>query len=194
MVSSLVHHLGYPGGIRWDKLCDASGYVPWKAYSQSKLACMLHARALDVALAARGAAVVAHAVHPGAVPTRGAADGEAHSGTAGSCLSALGGRFHRSVAQGAASIVFAAASPQLDAGRGSFICNANRADGHASRMAKDVVAALRLWEMTRAALRDFLACERDMQATDEVGATAPPAEEGSSGAAGDALPASTGAA
>jgi WW domain-containing oxidoreductase len=188
MVSSLVHHLGYPGGIRWDKLTDESGYVPWKAYSQSKLACMLHARALDVTLATRGSAVVAHCVHPGAVPTRGSAEGETHSGAAGSCLSALGGRFHRSVAQGAASIAFAAASPQLDGGRGSFICNANRADGHASKMAKDVAVALRLWELTRSSLRDFLACEREP--TEEVvAATAPPAEM--SGGAAVAPPADT---
>ena len=78
-----------------------------------------------------------HAVHPGAVPTRGAAAAEAHTGAAGSCLSALGGRFHRTVAQGAASIVFAAASSQLASGRGAFVCNANRADGHASGAAGD---------------------------------------------------------
>ena len=45
-VSSLVHHLGYKGGIRWDAVDSPEGYVPWKAYSQSKLAMLLHARAL----------------------------------------------------------------------------------------------------------------------------------------------------
>ena len=95
-------------------------------------------------LAARGSRVVAHAVHPGAVPTRGSAAAEAHTGAAGSCLSALGGRFHRTVAQGAASIVFAAASRQLATGRGAFVCNANRADGHASAAARDQLLAFRL--------------------------------------------------
>ena len=102
-------------------------------------------------LAARGSRVVAHAVHPGAVPTRGAAAAEAHSGAAGSCLAALGGRFHRTVAQGAASIVFAAASRQLASGRGAFICNANRADGHASAAARDQLLAFRLYDFGREA-------------------------------------------
>ena len=45
-VSSLVHHFGYRGGIRWDAVDSPLGYVPWKAYSQSKLAMLLHSRAL----------------------------------------------------------------------------------------------------------------------------------------------------
>ena len=102
-------------------------------------------------LASRGSHVVVHAVHPGAVPTRGAAAAEAHTGAAGSCLSTLGGRFHRTVAQGAASIVYAAASRQLDAGRGAFVCNANRADGHASAAARDQLLAFRLYDFGREA-------------------------------------------
>jgi hypothetical protein len=100
-----------------------------------------------VTLASRGSHVVVHAVHPGAVPTRGAAAAEAHTGAAGSCLSALGGRFHRTVAQGAASIVFAAASRQLACGRGAFVCNANRADGHASAAARNQLLAFRLYDL-----------------------------------------------
>ena len=46
LVSSLVHHFGYQGGIRWEAVDSPVGYVPWKAYSQSKLAMLLHARAL----------------------------------------------------------------------------------------------------------------------------------------------------
>ena len=105
-----------------------------------------HPPAADVTLASRGSHVVVHAVHPGAVPTRGAAAAEAHTGAAGSCLSALGGRFHRTVAQGAASIVFAAASRQLACGRGAFVCNANRADGHASAAARNQLLAFRLYD------------------------------------------------
>ena len=90
-------------------------------------------------------------MHPGAVPTRGAAAAEAHTGAAGSCLSTLGGRFHRTVAQGAASVVFAAASRQLDAGRGAFVCNANRADGHASAATRDQLLAFRLYDFGREA-------------------------------------------
>ena len=45
-VSSLVHHFGYKGGIRWAAVDSPDGFVPWKAYSQSKLAMLLHARAL----------------------------------------------------------------------------------------------------------------------------------------------------
>ena len=147
LVSSIVHHFGYAGGIRWGAVDEERGYVAWKAYSQSKLALLLHARALDITLAARGSLVVAHAVHPGAVQTKGAVAAEAHSGNAGACLSCLGGRFHRSAEQGAASIVFAAASPALRRGRGGFVCNANRADGHASKLARDPLAAFRLFDM-----------------------------------------------
>lgn len=155
-VTSLVHHFGYRGGIRWDKVDAEDGYVPWKAYSQSKLACLLHARAMDIALAARGSRVVAHAAHPGAVPTRGAAAAEAHSGAAGGCLSALGKHFVRSVEQGAASIVFAAASPQLARHRVAFVCNANVSDGHASKLARDGLAAFKLADLARAQLGNVL--------------------------------------
>jgi NAD(P)-dependent dehydrogenase (short-subunit alcohol dehydrogenase family) len=178
-VSSIVHHLGYSGGIRWDAVDEPQGYVPWKAYSQSKLALILHARALNVELAARGSLLAVHAVHPGAVPTDGAEAAEAHSGAAGSCLSAVGGRFHRTVAQGAASVVYAVASPQCATpGRGCFVCNANRADGHASRLARDALTAFRLSDLGRSMTTG---AERD------EAAAAPPAEERA------ALPTSTAA-
>ena len=161
LVSSIVHHFGYAGGIRWGAVDEERGYVAWKAYSQSKLALLLHARALDITLAARGSHVVVHAVHPGAVQTSGAEAAEAHSGNAGACLSCLGGRFHRSPEQGAASIVFAAASPALR-GRGGFVCNANRADGHSSKLARDPLAAFRLFDMAHEQIAtDACAAMRD---------------------------------
>jgi NAD(P)-dependent dehydrogenase (short-subunit alcohol dehydrogenase family) len=52
-------------GFDWDDLQGLRDYRPGAAYCRSKLANVLHARALAVRLAADG--IVAHSVHPGSV-------------------------------------------------------------------------------------------------------------------------------
>jgi WW domain-containing oxidoreductase len=145
-VSSIVHHLGYPGGFKAD-VDSPEGFVAWKSYSQSKLAQILLARQMDDVFQRNGDRMAAFSVHPGAVHTQGSVDATAHSGAAGGCLTALGKRFVRSVQQGAGSLVFAAAHPQLEGARGSFICNANLADGHASKLTRNASAKAKLWTL-----------------------------------------------
>jgi WW domain-containing oxidoreductase len=45
-VSSWAHNFIYREGVRFDKINDESGFGPWSAYGQSKLANILHANEL----------------------------------------------------------------------------------------------------------------------------------------------------
>ncbi len=167
--SSIVHHFGYAGGLKareeqgiLARACfssrtfstppqahvnDEKDFVAWKAYSQSKLAQVLHARTLAEQFKVNGDNLASFAVHPGAVHTAGSMAATAHSGSAGGCLSAVGQRFVRTAQQGAGSLVFAAAHPALEAARGGFVCNANLADGHASKLSRCEDAQRRLREL-----------------------------------------------
>jgi retinol dehydrogenase 12 len=104
--SSLVHHLGYSGGLK-KAVNSEKGYVAWRNYSQSKLCVIAYARQLDTALRNSGEPISVFSVHPGNVRTAGVAAGEAHSGCVGRALAALTRRLQRSAEAGAASVVFA---------------------------------------------------------------------------------------
>ncbi|KAL9240470.1 hypothetical protein vseg_014684 [Gypsophila vaccaria] len=68
-VSSEAHRFAYPEGIRFDKLNDQSSYQSWRAYGQSKLANILHAKELTKHLKEEGVEITANSLHPGAINT-----------------------------------------------------------------------------------------------------------------------------
>jgi NAD(P)-dependent dehydrogenase (short-subunit alcohol dehydrogenase family) len=112
---------GNPAGIRWDDVHLRRGYDKWQAYSQSKIANVLFATWLDVL--GRSAGVRAFSTHPGAILTplqrhlrreeMVAAGWIDEGGTANADF--------KTPAQGAATQVWAATSPQL-AGMGGAYC------------------------------------------------------------------------
>ncbi|MGW1072109.1 SDR family NAD(P)-dependent oxidoreductase [Streptomyces sp. NPDC002537] len=153
-VTSAGHFLS---GIRWDDLHFRTGYDRWLAYAQSKTANALFARHLDSLGAEQG--LRAFAVHPGSILTPlqrhvpreqwlalgwVTPDGEPAEG-------------FKTPRQGAATAVWAATSPLLDAHGGAYCqdCGiAGPADtddmltGGVKPWAADPHAASRLWELS----------------------------------------------
>ncbi|MEU6427135.1 SDR family NAD(P)-dependent oxidoreductase [Microbispora sp. NPDC046973] len=131
--------------IRWDDLQFTRGYDKWAAYAQSKLANILFARHLDRLAGPYG--VRAFSVNPGWILTslqRHLTVGEMVSaGWIDADGNAVPGLFS-TPEQGAATLVWAATSPELD-GRGGDYCAGCRItdDGPA-----DDVEAARLWALS----------------------------------------------
>ncbi|CAN6440080.1 unnamed protein product [Victoria cruziana] len=69
IVASEAHSRTYESGIPFEMINDPSGYGRFKAYGESKLANILHAKELSRRLQAKGAKVTANSLHPGAIPT-----------------------------------------------------------------------------------------------------------------------------
>ncbi|MEW1688031.1 SDR family NAD(P)-dependent oxidoreductase [Streptomyces sp. NPDC091265] len=147
----------FRSGIRWEDLHFRTGYDRWLAYAQSKTANALFAVHLD-ALGA-GSGLHAFAVHPGSIltplqrhipreewPALGwvTGDGESPEG-------------FKTPRQGAATAVWAASSPLLDAHGGAYCQDCDIAGpagtddplvGGVKPWATDPEAAARLWELS----------------------------------------------
>ncbi|MGN5382015.1 SDR family NAD(P)-dependent oxidoreductase [Streptomyces lasalocidi] len=155
-VSSRGHHFS---GIRWDDVHSRQGYDKWEAYGQAKTANVLFAVELDKL--GRDAGVRAFAVHPGSIITplqrhlpkeemieRGWIDEDGN---------ALNPEGFKTPPQGAATQVWAAASPQLDGIGGVYLEDCDVAEvareGDEARLgvkdwAIDPQQAARLWELS----------------------------------------------
>lgn len=107
VVSSMMHRAGR---IDFANLDGAKSYVPWSAYSQSKLANLLFAYELQRRFAASGATAIAVACHPGWAATNLQAGASRMRGSRfGEQLSALGNRaLAQSAAMGALPTLYAA--------------------------------------------------------------------------------------
>lgn len=159
------------GEIRWDDLDFATGYDPGAAYGQSKRANVLFTVELDRRYADKG--IRAFAVHPGVIigagphrPERlasyraqGLVDGDGET-----VIDPVGGK--KTVEQGAATIVFGAASPLLDGTGGVYLkdsdvavvddvqrpLTANSIPSDANSAMLDPDDAARLWALSEALL------------------------------------------
>ncbi|MEM1111446.1 MAG: SDR family NAD(P)-dependent oxidoreductase [Pseudomonadota bacterium] len=146
----------YFSDILWqDPNYERSDYSPWQAYGQSKTANVLFSVALDARLKGRG--VRAFAVHPGAIHTElGRHLDEATTQELMSAPGAAAGWEFKTVAQGAATSLWAATSPTLDGQGALFLEDCQvapaRADDQASHgvesYALDPEAAERLWTLS----------------------------------------------
>lgn len=141
ILSSDVHRRPPPGGIRFDDLTLSTGYRPWKAYGQSKLANLLFARALAKRL--RGTARTANAVHPGVIAT----NLSRHMPLAVRTLMPLASALAlKSIPQGAATQCYVATHPSLREVSGEYFADCNVATP--SRYGRDDAMAERLWTVT----------------------------------------------
>jgi NAD(P)-dependent dehydrogenase (short-subunit alcohol dehydrogenase family) len=147
VVLSSEGHRGAPvGGIAFDNLAGDRGYRPLTAYGQSKIANLLFAKELQRRFA--GTRRTAYAVHPGVVDTNlGRNLGPVLRGVA----TAIGPLVLKSVAEGAATEVFAAVNAKALPLAGSYLANSNvkrpRAD------AEDAALATRLWAASEEIVR-----------------------------------------
>jgi NAD(P)-dependent dehydrogenase (short-subunit alcohol dehydrogenase family) len=147
-VSSLAHRTGF---IDFDDLQSARAYSPWKAYGQSKLACLMFALELQRRSDAAGHNLMSNAAHPGFSRTSLFASGP---GGLLSLVSDLAAPFFgQSAAEGARPILFAATSPRAKPGAyygpGGF-GELRGAPGPALIMpqARNVAEAARLWDIS----------------------------------------------
>ncbi|MCG5452244.1 SDR family NAD(P)-dependent oxidoreductase [Micromonospora hortensis] len=131
--------------IRWDDVQFERGYDKWEAYTQSKLANILFARHLD--LLGRPHRVRAFSVNPGwiltALQRHLAAEEMVAAGWIDADRTPAPGLF-KTVEQGAATQVWAATSPHLDANGGDYCVDCRITDGSPT----DSSEAARLWALS----------------------------------------------
>ena len=147
-VSSLAHRTGL---IDFNDLQGERLYSPWKAYGQSKLACLMFALELQRRSDVAGWNLISNAAHPGFARTNLFTSGP------GSLVSLASGfaapLFGHSAADGARPILFAATSPEAKPGGyygpGGF-SELRGAPARALIMpqARDAAAAARLWDVS----------------------------------------------
>jgi NAD(P)-dependent dehydrogenase (short-subunit alcohol dehydrogenase family) len=150
------------GGIRWDdpNYERADEYFNWDAYGQAKTANALFALELDRRWSPRG--VHAFSVHPGVIMTDLARHMTAEDFD-WMASNRPGGQFSfKSVEQGAATTVWAATAPELDAHGGTYLedCSVglpteDPASASGVRpWARDAEAAQRLWALSEELVAD----------------------------------------
>ncbi len=165
VLSSSAHHLS---DIRWDDVhFNANSYEKWTAYGQSKTANALFALALDMKFGDQG--LRALSVHPGIVRTplqRHLSHEELQAmgwEDAQGGVSELMQSLYKSPSQGCATTLWAATSVHFSDMGGLYCEDCNIANlagekpspfGEVSPHAVSETAALRLWELTEAMLRD----------------------------------------
>jgi NAD(P)-dependent dehydrogenase (short-subunit alcohol dehydrogenase family) len=146
-LSSLAHRTAY---IDFDDLQGARVYSPWKAYGQSKLACLMFALELQRRSDAAGWKLISIAAHPGFARTNLFAGGPGGLVSLASDFAAP--FFGHSAADGARPTLFAATSPQAKPGAyygpGGFSeLRGAPATALVMARARDAAGAARLWDV-----------------------------------------------
>ena len=147
-VSSLAHRTGF---IDFDDLRGARVYSSWKAYGQSKLACLMFALELQRRSDAAGWNLISNAAHPGFARTSLFASGP--GGLLSLATDFAAPLFGHSAADGARPILFAATSPEARPGAyygpgGIGELRGAPAPALMMRQARDAAAAARLWDVS----------------------------------------------
>ena len=147
-VSSLAHRTG---SIDFDDLQGARVYSPWKAYGQSKLACLMFALELQRRSDTAGWNLLSNAAHPGFARTNLFASGP--GGLVSVATGFAAPFFGHSATDGARPILFAATSPEARPGAyygpGGFSeLRGAPAPALIMPQARDAATAARLWEVS----------------------------------------------
>jgi NAD(P)-dependent dehydrogenase (short-subunit alcohol dehydrogenase family) len=137
-VASMAHLWAWRG-MSWGDLDRHHRYNGWQAYGESKLANILHARALAARF--EGTGVVAHSLHPGSVHTRFGKDGDTSGATA--WLMQFTEWTLIGAEDGARTTVHVATSDEAGRTSGTYWANARAA--RPSPVARDDAEAERLW-------------------------------------------------
>jgi NAD(P)-dependent dehydrogenase (short-subunit alcohol dehydrogenase family) len=147
-VSSLAHRTGF---LDFNDLQGARVYSAWKAYGQSKLACLMFALELQRRNDAAGRNLTSIAAHPGFSRTSLFASGPGGLVSLASDLAAP--FFSQSAADGARPILFAATSPKAQPGAyygpaGIGELKGAPAPALIMPQARNAADAARLWEIS----------------------------------------------
>eukprot|EP00736_Rhodelphis_marinus_P000403 Rmarinus@m.18171 len=143
ILASYAHTFAYPGGIRFDDLKGENKYVRMGAYGQSKLANILHARALERRLREAKRPIHAYSLHPGAIITNLYKDlNFVEMG-----VSYMASAFFKSVPQGTATTLFCASDPRIKDKGGLYFSDCCETDVSRKEACSDEVAE-RLWKVS----------------------------------------------
>lgn len=141
-LSSLAHLLTYKQGIQFDKINDKNSYHDKRAYGQSKLANILHAKELSRQLQEEGANITVNSVHPGLIMT----PLMRHSALLMSIIKVFSPYLWKNVPQGAATTSYVALHPSLKGVTGKFFNDCNEYEP--SKFAQDADLARNLWDFS----------------------------------------------
>jgi NAD(P)-dependent dehydrogenase (short-subunit alcohol dehydrogenase family) len=140
-IINLASGAHFGGRINFDDLHAERRYSGWKAYAQSKLANVLFTYELAHRLSGTG--VTVNCVHPGFVNTRFAFDRDSEKPHP---VMKLLRPFTIRPAEGAATAVYLAASPEVEGVSGKYFVK--RKEKASSRASYDLVAAEKLWNLS----------------------------------------------
>ena len=138
IVASNAHRRAPAAGIEFDNLSGERGYVPWKAYGQSKLANILFTKELARRLTDGR---TANTLHPGVIATKLSRSMGALPRVALAVATPL---VLKDEAQGAATQVFLATHPSVAGTTGQYFSHCQRAEPEP--IANDAALAARLWQ------------------------------------------------
>ncbi|CAI0417266.1 unnamed protein product [Linum tenue] len=143
IVSSDGHKFAYSEGIRFDKINNEAEYNCYRAYGQSKVANILHAKELARRLKEEGANITANSLHPGEIAT--------NLGRNNGLLNAISNSFIKYLlktsSQGAATQIYVALHPQVKGVSGEFFKNSNISET-GTAPAQDEELAKQLWDFS----------------------------------------------
>ncbi|KAJ8623085.1 hypothetical protein MRB53_031614 [Persea americana] len=143
-VSSIIHSWAKKEAFQFIDMVKPKSYNGTRAYAQSKLANILHAKEVARQLKAMNARVTINAVHPGIVKTGIIRD---HKGLITDSVFFLASKLLKSTAQGASTTCHVALSPQLNGISGKYFADCN--ESSCSVLANDEKEARKLWKQTR---------------------------------------------
>ncbi|XP_031485147.1 short-chain dehydrogenase TIC 32 B, chloroplastic-like [Nymphaea colorata] len=141
-LSSIAHLHTYEEGVMFDQINDQSRYSDKKAYGQSKLANILHAKELSRRLQEEGANITANAVHPGLIMT----NLMRHSAILMKIVKLFTFLWWKNVPQGAATTCYVAVHPSLKGVTGKYFTDCNEITP--SAFARDEALARKLWDFS----------------------------------------------
>ncbi|XP_010930751.1 short-chain dehydrogenase TIC 32, chloroplastic-like [Elaeis guineensis] len=144
-VSSSVHKSGDESWFDLDKLNDKSRYKVLGAYSNSKLANILHANELSRRLQEEGSTVTVNSLHPGATSTN--LSRHFNFQVVLTLISALAKPLLKTTAQGAATTCYLALHPDTANITGKYFADCNEAAPSAK--ATNETLGKRLWEFSQ---------------------------------------------
>ncbi|KAF3968615.1 hypothetical protein ACB098_04G134900 [Castanea mollissima] len=146
-VTSVIHSWVKRDSFRFNQMLNPKNYNGTRAYAQSKLANILHAKEMARQLQARNARVTINAVHPGIVKT---GITRAHKGFITDSIFFVASKLLKSSSQGASTTCYVALSPQLEGVTGKYFADCN--ESSCSSLANDESEAQKLFKQTRAVI------------------------------------------
>ncbi|XP_073002918.1 short-chain dehydrogenase TIC 32, chloroplastic [Typha latifolia] len=147
-VSSTIHRWVKREGFLLSKMLKPKNYNGTRAYAQSKLANIMHAKEIARQLKDRRAQITINAVHPGVVKTGIMKD---HKGFITDSILFLASRLLKSPSQGASTTCYVSLSPQINGISGKYFVDCN--ESSCSSLANDESLARKLWQETHALIQ-----------------------------------------